>query len=223
MRTVATAVGARDSLRLPDGTHVVLAPGSRLDVAAGYGSDRRDVVLRGEAYFDVVHDDVRPFVVHAEDAFVRDIGTAFVVRSDAAEGVEVVVTKGSVSVAHRAARDDEAVLHAGDRAIVAADRRVLVSRGGATPEDTSWLRGRLVYRDAPLAEVRADLRRWYGLELRLADSALGARHLTATFDGESADEVLRVIGLALGADVERRGDTAVVRPRASTPARERAR
>ena len=87
------------------------------------------------------------------------------------------------------------------------------------------MRGRLVYHDAPIAEVRADLRRWYGLELRLTDSALDARHLTATFEGESADAVLRVIGLALGADVERRGDTAVVRPRAGapTPAAERVR
>jgi transmembrane sensor len=88
-----------------------------------------------------------------------------------------------------------------------------VRRGAATDDDVSWLRGRLVYRDAPLAHVRADLRRWYGLELVLADSALAARHLTASFAGEPPDEVLRVIGLALGAAIERRGDTAVVRPR----------
>ena len=217
-RTFATSVGARDSLHLPDGTRVVLAPGSRLDVADGFGARRREVRLHGEAFFEVVHDDARPFVVRAGEARVRDVGTAFTVRGDAARGVEVVVTQGSVAVAHEAARDDEAVLHAGDLAVVATDHRVVVRRGGATPDDTSWMRGRLVYHDAPIAEVRADLRRWYGLELRLTDSSLDARHLTATFEGESADAVLRVIGLALGADVERRGDTAVVRPRAGAAA-----
>src|SRR5687767_7844555 len=47
VRTVATAIGQRDSLRLPDGSRVVLGPGSRLAVAAGFGGERREVELRG--------------------------------------------------------------------------------------------------------------------------------------------------------------------------------
>src|ERR1700676_3625297 len=55
-RTYATVAGERAELRLSDGTRVRLAPASRLSVSADYGTDRRDVYLDGEAYFDVVHD-----------------------------------------------------------------------------------------------------------------------------------------------------------------------
>jgi transmembrane sensor len=77
----------------------------------------------------------------------------------------------------------------------------------------AWLRGQLVFDNAPLSRVRDDLRRWYGLELVVPDSNLLARHVSAQFKpAESAAQVLRVLELALGASIERRGDTAVVRP-----------
>jgi ferric-dicitrate binding protein FerR (iron transport regulator) len=59
--------------------------------------------------------------------------------------------------------------------------------------------------------VSSELRRWYGVELRVEDSALASRHLTMTFSGDPLERVLRVIGLGLGAEIERHGDTAVVR------------
>jgi transmembrane sensor len=81
----------------------------------------------------------------------------------------------------------------------------------AAPEDMAWLRRQLVFREAPLPEVAASLHRWYGIELRVPDTSLAARHLTATFSGEPSERVLEVLRLVLGADIERRGDTAIVR------------
>jgi transmembrane sensor len=88
-----------------------------------------------------------------------------------------------------------------------------VDRGGAAEPDTAWTRGRLVFREAPLATVRAELRRWYGIDLQV-DSSFASRHLSMTFDGESADRVLEVIALSLGAQVTRQGTTAVISPAA---------
>jgi hypothetical protein len=89
--------------------------------------------------------------------------------------------------------------------------RIVVARGGVTEDDLAWTRGRLVFRDAPLAQVAADLRRWYGVRLEVADSSLLARHLTASFDGEPLDRVLDVISLALGVTTQRSGDRVVLR------------
>lgn len=121
-RTVITPVGALDSLRLPNGSRVLLAPGSRLVIAAGYGATRREVTLEGGAWFDVRRDDTRPFIVRAAGAVVRDVGTAFTVRTDAMDGVAVAVTEGVVAlraatdaVPGAAARDTAVVLAAGDR------------------------------------------------------------------------------------------------------------
>jgi transmembrane sensor len=223
-QTYAAEMGGLRSLRLPDGTRVVLAPGSRLLVATDFGSARRDVTLDGAAWFRVRHDAARPFTVRAGPAVVRDLGTAFTVRTD--EGgdgrgvaVGVAVTEGAVALRAATAAapgDTGVVLNAGDRGVLRADGGVIAARGAVTEDDLAWTRGRLVYRAAPLDEVRADLRRWYGIELVVADTALARRRLTATFAGDSARRVLEVIALALGARVELAGDTAVLRP-AATP------
>ena len=73
------------------------------------------------------------------------------------------------------------------------------------------MRHQLVFREAPLSEVAASLNRWYGIDMQIPDPSLAMRHLTATFSGESPERVLDVIRLVLGADIERHGDTAIVR------------
>lgn len=240
-RRYATAVGQRDSLRLPDGTRIVLGPASTLDVPAGYGATARTVTLDGEAFFVVPHDSTRPFVVLAGPAAVHDLGTAFTVRRDAPDRVAVAVTEGAVRLATAPAaqpvtqpptqrasapptpppprtrdpRDTSGiVLRAGQRGVVALGPGPALTATrlpGPATADTAWTSGRLVFRDAPLPEVAGALRRWYGVELRVADPALASRHLTATFRGEPLADVLRVVGLALGARLDQRGDTVLVR------------
>lgn len=213
----STGVGERDSVRLPDGTTVVLGPASRLALARGYGRDARDVELHGEALFDVTHDDARPFTVRAGGGWVRDIGTTFTVQADSGAPLRVVVTAGAVALrTSEEPGDGELVLRQGDRATL-RDGRVTAERAAATDDDLAWTRGRLVFRDAPLEQVAAELRRWYGIELRADDPAVAGRRLTAEFDAEPPDQVLRVIALALGADVSVRGDTAVLRAAAGAP------
>ncbi len=215
----ATTVGQRDSVTLPDGSTVVLAPGSRLTVASGFNNGNRDVTLEGAAFFEVKHDGAHPFVVHARGAEIRDIGTAFSVKTDVHGRVSVAVTHGIVALRDTTAGSAAPVeLRAGDRGVLAGGT-VAVARGTVTDEDMAWTRGQLAYRDAPLAEVQADLRRWYGIELQVVDAVLAQRTLTASFRGDSAAQVVQVIALALGADVVQRGDTILLQPQGpgSTP------
>jgi transmembrane sensor len=211
-RTFATGVGKRDSVRLPDGGRVILGPASQLIVAAGYGQRMRVVELHGEAYFEVAHDTTHPFLVQAGDVTVRDVGTTFSVRNDSGTPVQVVVTGGSVMLRSSASADSGALLAAGDIGTVQSNGHVVTEHGASTATYLAWMRDSLVFRDAPLTEVSNRLRRWYGVSLRVGDSALARRHLTMTFSGDPLDRVLRVIGLGLGADIERQGDTAIVTP-----------
>jgi transmembrane sensor len=214
-----TQVGQRDSVKLPDGSTVVLAPGSRLTVASGFNSGNRDVTLEGAAFFEVKHDGAHPFVVHSRGAEIRDIGTAFSVKTDVNGRVSVAVTHGIVALRDTSPGSAAPVeLRAGDRGVLQAGT-VAVARGTVTDEDMAWTRGQLAYRDAPLAEVQADLRRWYGIELQVVDAVLARRTLTASFRGDSAAQVVQVIALALGADVVQRGDTILLQPQGlgSTP------
>lgn len=216
-RTYSTTVGQTDSLHLADGTIAILGPASRLVVNAGYGDGSRTVAVEGVAWFDVTHDDTKPFRVRAGGAEIEDLGTRFGVTTMDGE-VRVVVESGSVAIQDTVKRSPRRVtLKAGEAATLRANQAV-PAPSPRTESDVAWLRGQLVFDNAPLSRVRDDLRRWYGLELMIPDSSLLARHVSAQFrPGESSAQVLRVLELTLGAAIERRGDTAVVRM--ATPSR----
>jgi len=214
-RMLATGVGVRDSMALPDGSQVVLGPLSSIILAQGYGELTREVEIRGEAWFEVKHDDRRPFTVRAGDAMIVDLGTSFAVRSDSPDGVAVTVTEGSVSMRPvNTSLQQGVVLKAGDNGLLKPEGQVVARRGTASDDDIAWLKGQLVFREAPISEVIASMRRWYGIQLRITDQSLLDKHITATFNGEPPERVLEVLRLTLGAEVERKGDTAFVRPAA---------
>ena len=210
-QTFATSVGERRQVVLKDGTKVLLGPTSRVVVARSDNDDRRLVSLDGIAYFSVVHDPAHPFTVKAGSISIQDVGTAFAVESDDSAGTRVAVDSGSVAIG---AADQKhsvgAVLNARDRAVVDPQGVVAVERAVVTEDDLAWIQGRLIFRDAPLVLVGAELYRWYGVRLRVADSSLANLHLTASFSGEPVDRVLNVIALSLGARIERQGNVAIL-------------
>lgn len=207
-----TGVGARDSLTLSDGTRVIIGPLSSVTVPADYATASRFVEVKGDAWFDVVHNAAKPFTVHAAGATIVDVGTKFTVRSDDPAGVSVSVLEGSVSLRQMNTPVQQGViLKAGDNGVLRNGGQVVTRRGAVTDDDVAWLKGRLVFREAPISEIVSSMRKWYGIELEVPDRTLASRHITASFAGESPERVLEVIRLALGAEMERHGDTAVVR------------
>ena len=224
-REVSTAVGHRTVVRLRDGTQITLAPKSRIRYTADYGKAQRDVYLDGEAYFQVTLDTRRPFRVHTARSITEDLGTAFVVRAYAEQNAtEVVVAEGRVALwradtsrtsAALEARPDARpglVLTARDLGRLDADGGVTLRRGIDVARQLAWTSGVLAFDGAPLRDVVLTLGRWYNVDVHLesADSALGARRLTATFTNESIDRVVERIALTLGLRVERGPGSVVV-------------
>jgi len=211
VQTFATGVGKMHQVILADGSRITLGPQSRLVVPSTFAK-ARVVELTGDAYFDVRHDAARPFTVHTASAVIEDIGTTFTIESDNGVVASVAVVSGNVRLrAAGAAPTSGVVLGAGDRGTIDDAGVAHADEHALRDEDLAWTMGRLVFRDAPLARVAGEVRRWYGITLRVADSSLAGRHVTASFNGEPVDQVLEVIGLTLGARVERQGDTAVLR------------
>ncbi|HYV96839.1 MAG TPA: FecR domain-containing protein, partial [Gemmatimonadaceae bacterium] len=203
-----TGVGQRDSVTLPDGSKVTLGPGSSVSVPAEYAS-ARTVTLNGEARFDVAHNAARPFVVRLPEGSVTDIGTVFTVRSYGGAGADVAVQAGSVAL--RSGTSDSVVLRAGDAGSMTADGKVTRAARAGSDDDTAWLKGQLVFREAPMVRVRTDLKRWFGVEIVTLDSTLAARHLTVSFSAESRAQMLDIIAGMLGATYDTHGDTVVLR------------
>ena len=208
----STKTGQRDSVRLADGSRVILGPDSRLSVPSDFGTTVRTVALQGDAYFDVRHDAAKPFAVRVANAIVEDVGTTFTIDSDAGDATTVSVMSGVVRLRPVGSEANSgAVLSAGDRGTLTGGGSVTAQQQAVVAGDSAWTGGKLELRDASLTRVAGELRRWYGVRLGVADSSLRRRTVTTTFDvSQPVDEVLKKLSLMLGARVERQGDTATI-------------
>ncbi|MEP7381024.1 MAG: FecR domain-containing protein [Gemmatimonadota bacterium] len=209
--TYSTRSGERRTVRLPDGSTVILGVSSTLRTREGYGSGAREVELDGEALFTVEHDAGRPFRVFAGGTMIEDLGTAFAIRRYPADArgaatLRVAVSAGSVAIHRGTSADTTIVLKPREVATVRDANVVTVRRDVDVAPFTAFASGRLIFVDTPFADVAEELRRWYGVEVRVTDDALLDRHLTSEFQGESLDEVLRIIGLALDLRFTRSGN-----------------
>jgi len=207
---MAAGPGERITRTLADGTIITLNSGSRVRYPRRFSGERK-VELDGEALFQVKHDAQHPFRVLANHAVARDLGTRFVVRAYAELGrVDVGVTEGRVSLKHDAARADSLVLDAGMAGHVTADGTVAVDREAVAATMTAWVDGILAFNATPLADVAAQLRRRFGVDIRFEDTAVARRRVSTSFRDEGLTQVFDAITLALGIAYERRGDTVFV-------------
>ena len=212
-RTVMTPRGRRSDVRLPDGTHVSLAPESRVTWLAAADTLARDVLLAGEAYFDVVHDDAQPFRVHVRNVVIRDVGTRFAVRAYANDrAVRVVVTHGSVRVrATSAPAGSGSVVDAGMLSLTDATGATSVRYDADTARYNAFVRGEMRFVRMPLRSVIGELSRWYDVDMRLADNAIGDRLVTATLGDQTLPDVLSQLSIALNLHATRTGRSVLLR------------
>ena len=162
-----TAAGERRTVTLADGSTVELAGASALSVS--FGKDpRRLRLVAGEAFFTVAVDPARPFIVEAGEGRTRALGTAFDVKLSG-ESVTVTVMEHRVEVS--TGPDRKVELGQGEQVRYVARDLQVPYRADLRVAD-AWRRDRLVFQDAPLGEVVADLERSRGGRIVLTDSAL---------------------------------------------------
>ena len=196
--------GEQKTIQLGDGSSVTLKGGSRLRYDAG----NRNVVLEGEAFFDVKHDAARPFRVHAGRGVVEDVGTKFNVRAYSPT-IEVAVAEGSVTLAADKRTGPSLALTAGQVA-------VLDSAGGPRRVEQSidqllgWTVGDLVLENVPLRDAALELERTYGGHVVIRDSALARRTVSARLHRETIQRALDAIVIALGAAYDQQDSTFVI-------------
>jgi transmembrane sensor len=209
VRTVVTRPGERAIVRMVDGSQIIVAAASTLRYPAPQSDTSRDVEVIGEAYFEIAHDDHRPFVVRANGHTITDLGTAFDVRAYPTDRrVRVVVAQGQVAIGGAQ----------GSRVVERGHLAQLDERGGITTRAVdprrfvAWTAGELVFEATRLDDVARDLTRWYGTTVVVRDSVLARRGFTGTFDRESLDQVLAIVAYSVRARVVPRGDSILLAP-----------
>lgn len=194
---IATTVGERATMTLEDGSVLILDTGSTAEVVFNQ-HERRVVLSRGQAMFEVAKEPRRPFVVYAGGRRVLAIGTAFNVRMDRA-ALEVTLVEGHVAVERAGAQPnatdrERTELIAGQRLIATSgpDAKVTV-----TPADiafvTAWTTGKLVFLNTRLVDAVAEVNRYTRTPVVLNDSSLSDLRVSGVFRTGQTGEFARAV------------------------------
>ena len=194
-----TATGEIRTLRLDDGSTVVLAPDSAIAVA--YDEEARRVeLLAGEAFFEVVPSQRQPFLVTAGAVQTTVLGTAFnVLREDEA---------ATIALQHGGVRVEQPSASAPVSESLQPGQFVRVSDGGAVVRGTrrpsqiaAWRNGQLIAEDQAMGRLVDRLRRYYDGAIILADDSLADRPVTGVYNLADPLQALRTIAHAHNAKV----------------------
>ncbi|HWK75486.1 MAG TPA: FecR domain-containing protein [Povalibacter sp.] len=216
MLVYQTAPAQRQTVMLPDGSRVTLGADSAVSVELR-ADERMLRLTRGEAYFQVAKDAKRPFIVRAGEARVRAVGTEFNVRLSAqrtvvavAEGTVRVSAPSSVEQASRGSRMTgidrgleepsilaTAQLGAGQAVSYEGESGLQALPAGDASLAITWLDGRRKYRNEPLRYVLADVHRYTGRRIEVANAETGALKFTGTLSMEGSDAWFKALAIAL--------------------------
>jgi len=195
-----TAVGARSTYALEDGSDITLNTNSKVRISFGPGS-RNVTLLSGQAFFEVAKDKSRPFIVTVGDREVIAVGTQFDVEMKR-EGVRVALLEGRVNV--RPTRASSAGEKGGSHAVLNAGQILFAEKGsGRVTIKTSdiagllsWREGRVRFEETPLAEAVAEMNRYSTTPIRIADPRIAGLRISGAFRaGQSRSFVSSVTDL----------------------------
>ena len=183
------------SVCLEDGSVVTLNAESELVYPSVFDEECREVSLRGEAFFEVAHEENRPFYVRVNGYRIQVLGTRFNVSAYADEPLHhTTLVEGSVRILSESAPDAEILLHPGEQfSREVATERSQVSRVD-TKRFTSWMEGVFVFENSSLGEVLRSVSRWYDFRYEITDPTLEKY----TFSGQismkgTSDYLFRVL------------------------------
>lgn len=201
MADVSTMPGQSHEMRLADGSLLFLDADSALDI--DMSQEVRELTLRrGRLWVDVPSEDARPFHVVAGDALVRVVGTRFAVERDD-EQVKVTVEEGRVAVAGKASEYGREVMLDNGQRLTVTDGVAGISRDVDTLSQLAWRRGQVVFDQAGIEEVVAQLERMLPGRVLFDDDRLGALRLSGSFPGDDPAALLDALDSGLGVEVRR--------------------
>lgn len=188
---------------LPDGSIITLNKNSALSYPSKFNNDTRSIALKGEAFFEVVPDKKKPFMVQVNDVTIRVVGTSFNVRSE--KGItEVIVETGVVQVT----RGGQTVeLRPKEKATVKSQDSTFIKETEKEQLHNYYRTKEFVCDNTPLWKLVEVLNEAYDTTIIIDRPALRNLQISTTFTNESLDQILNVIKLTFNINVTRTKDT----------------
>lgn len=208
--TYATPIGGHKVLSLSDGSHIELNTNSVLRVRSAQGQ-REAILDSGEAYFDIKHDAAAPFLIKVGGRRIVDVGTRFIVRTNA-DNVKVSMLEGRVVLS--AAKDNSGTpteLKGGEVAVATASTtRVFKLSEQALSDTESWRQGHLVFRHVALSEAITEFNRYNNNQLVVADADAAKLKIHGSFRTDDVQGFADIVQEVLHLQVSHVGDKIVM-------------
>jgi transmembrane sensor len=218
---VSTKNGSKSKIELPDGTQVWLNVGSNIKYDENYGKENRELTLTGEAYFDVAHDEKKPFILHTRKMDVKVLGTIFNVKAYPGDDLtEAALIRGSIEVTFPGRPLEKLILKPNDKISISskeinkkadtvrlaqADNKerpaIMVSSIQYEPSDsivieTAWVNNKLIFRSKTFEELARDIERWFNVTVQVQDASILDKKFTGTFSNETITDALDALSLS---------------------------
>lgn len=189
---VSVERGQKANITLPDGSKVWLNSQSKLSYSADFNVSQRELLLEGEAYFDVAHNPAKPFIVKTKDMSVEALGTAFSVKAYAEDNnVTSILMQGKVRVTTPVG---ENILLPNER--IQYDKlkqKVIKTKVVNATNFAGWMNDELRFEDESLLEIANSIQRMYNVNIVFANEKSKSYHFTGTVPNDNLESVLKMI------------------------------
>lgn len=214
-KVVITPNGKNTSFQLPDGSTVWLNAGSKIDYSKINEAGNREVYLTGEAFFDVVKNPARPFIIHTSTIDVKVLGTKFNVKAYPEDKtVETSLVQGSVEVFVKNRPGEKYLLKPNQKLVLLNEEQTVAKTAlAASPKkdfnlpiiaithltypkndtlatETSWTRNKLSFENESFAEIAKKMERWYDVKITFKNEELENEELNGDFSKETLQQAL---------------------------------
>lgn len=200
---------------LPDGSTVILQKGSKLKYFDSYNTQNREVYLSGEAFFEVVKNPQKPFLVFTKDIVTKVLGTSFTVKAfDDDKEVKVMVKTGKVNVIQQKNLNIKDItektniggisLTANQQVTYQREEHKLIKAELNNPQFLSLNNNNqsFTFKSTPISDVFIQLSQAYGIEIVFDEKVMSKCTFTATLGTEPLDEKMKWICAAIDAEYQ---------------------
>lgn len=199
----STPKGAKSTIKLKDGSTVVLNSESTISYSSNYGDSIREITLIGEAFFEVAKNPNKPFIVKSSNVTTTALGTSFNISSyPECRNVTVSLATGKVKV-NQFHADSQAMsyfLNPGEQIKYQKSTHSFLKSRNKDDEAFLWKDGILSFNQAALPQITQKLERWYGVEVEVAVLPKSLVDYDGIFNNQSMSNVLKAMSFSLNFD-----------------------
>jgi len=197
---VATTQNMKE-VELPDGSIIHLNKSSKIIHNSSFGQSNRDIILEGEAFFDVSRNENLPFKIYSLNSTIEVLGTSFNVKVDSAM-ITVGVVSGNVALYESEHVDQRIELLPDNTGIYSTGDDKLIRKNYFDRNSIAWHTKEFVFRNQPLQDVCRILADFYHLKLVADEKVQFIESVTLTCSTESLDRILFAINNSLTENIE---------------------